>query len=104
MVHFESLQFLLQKLAQMPTPEFNEQKLVFLEDIIDSHCFRSIYYSRVHATGFESYQGSFQEFFEQLFSPFAIDTSSDNLPIIRKLEDLLKNRPFNAGFGIYIYL
>ena len=55
-------------------------------------------------TGYESYQHSFQEFFETVISPLTYDSGADNLPIIRAVVEIFKRPPFNAGFGMYLYL
>ena len=52
----------------------------------------------MRSTGFESYKKSFQNFFERIFSPVLRDLSC-----VKKLEEILKKQPFNAGFGMYLY-
>jgi hypothetical protein len=52
----------------------------------------------VKSTGYESYKFSFQNFFERLFAPVLRDHQC-----VKKIEELLKKPPFNAGFGMYLY-
>ena len=53
----------------------------------------------MHTTGYESYKGSFQNFYEKVFTSIEGD-----LILAKKLEELLKKPPFNTGFGMYLYL
>ena len=76
-----------------------------LAEIVESQCFKSLYFEKVHSTGHESYSNSFHQFFDELFTPLVnFENLADKQSIIRKLEELFKKPPFNAGFGMYLYL
>ena len=53
----------------------------------------------VKFTGFEQYVNSFGNFYERVFTPILRDKE-----YVKKLEELLKKPPFNAGFGMFLYL
>jgi len=39
-----------------------------------------------------------------MISPLVSEFGSDNIPIVKKIEEIFKKPPFNAGFGMYLYL
>ena len=65
---------------------------------MDSRAFHRIYYENVSSTGYESYKNSFQFFYELVLFPVQRDPV-----LIKKLEEVLRKAPFNAGFALYLY-
>mmetsp|Transcript_1954 Transcript_1954/g.3394 ORF Transcript_1954/g.3394 Transcript_1954/m.3394 type:complete len:346 (+) Transcript_1954:397-1434(+) len=131
MITFEDLIHIVSVLLSLPiTKECLNIKGQVLKMILDSQAFKSLYFERVKHTGYESYEGSFQEFFERLFFPivFTQIDHTESLPtttkslfglsnenqaassvnqhhfLIKLLEENLCREPYNSGFGMYIYL
>ena len=72
--------------------------------IINSVTFRKHYFTHVYTVGFESYNNSFEDFFDRVLSPIFRGGSSLEDKSLQKLtENVLKKPPFNAGFGVYLY-
>ena len=49
--------------------------------------------------GGPKYQNSFENFYQRVFTPILSDKE-----YVKKVEEHLKKPPFNAGFGMFLYL
>lgn len=86
------------------TATLAEHRVLVIEDIINSQCFKSLYCQHVHSTGHESYKNSFWEFFERVLAPLFRGVSKADEALAQAVEALLKKAPFNAGFGMFLYI